>query len=347
MPVNCLFAALILFSFEQPSVNVIGYHAFTGSGNLYSFSIDELRLQIDFLSDMGYSFVSHDDIIKGNITGSKNILVTVDDGHKSAHKAWRKVFKPRDINPLLAVYPAVIGRTGFALTWEQLLEMADAGCEVASHGYYHLKINRELYDKDPDAFMREIYYSKEVLEKRLGRPVDLFVYPYGIKSDLTVEHLKKAGYDYAYSVSAGSLISPPEADAAYDLPRYLFTRENSERILAVITGTTPSSESVYSDAVPGNPDKTASGSSTRKKRDYSETSQRSENKNIITEIDEKHVEQVRELFHRVVRDIYDDYSVFHEEINRKIRQNGERFGNLFDLKRDENKRDGKGGGKSE
>src|SRR5205823_638190 len=63
--------------------------------------------------------------------------------------------------------------TFFVLGWvgrrfpELVRDIADAGHEVGSHGYWH----RLIYRMTPDEFRRDLKQSRVVLEDILGRPV--------------------------------------------------------------------------------------------------------------------------------------------------------------------------------
>ncbi len=245
-------AALILASamlFQAPvgkdRVYILCYHGFSSDSNSYSFLLNELNTHIDYLQKEGFKFVSISDVTGNNISGSKNILVTVDDGNKTVYEAFHKVFKPRGIMPILAIYPAIIGREKYALTWEQLKSLSDDGCAIAAHGFNHLYVNEKLYKKDKKAFMREISKSKSTLEEKLNIKVDMFVYPFGVRSEITKETLKAEGYTYAFTI-AGYPVDPNEITSAnrYELPRYMLTRENWKGSLKYIsadsTGKKPS-----------------------------------------------------------------------------------------------------------
>src|SRR4030042_1614763 len=85
-----------------PSVHVLCYHAFLDDRKIYNFSIEELREHIDFFKSRGYRFVKFSDIINKNISGNKNILITVDDGNRTVYDAYYSVFKKNNIKPVLA-----------------------------------------------------------------------------------------------------------------------------------------------------------------------------------------------------------------------------------------------------
>jgi peptidoglycan/xylan/chitin deacetylase (PgdA/CDA1 family) len=212
---------------EGPSADVLCYHAFLDGKKRepFSFSLDELASHIVRLRDEGFRFVSASDIFNNRISGARNILVTVDDGNRSVYEAYLKVFKPNHITPLLAIYPHVIGRKRYALTWRQLRELSDAGCGIAAHGYFHLKLDRRLFEENPRYFNMEIYESKKVLERELKRRIDIFVYPFGQSSDIARHALIRAGYRYAFTIDAGVIHVPVlPGDRRFRLPRYMLTR---------------------------------------------------------------------------------------------------------------------------
>ncbi|MDR3238312.1 MAG: polysaccharide deacetylase family protein [Spirochaetia bacterium] len=214
---------------ENGSVRILNYHTFMGSKNAYSFSLEELKTQCEELMAEGFTFIAFDDFKKGAFHGSKNILLTIDDGHRTGYDACKKVLLPLGIKPLLAVYPAVIGKKKFALTWEQLKELLDDGCSVASHGYHHNFCDEAAMKKDAQSVEKEIVKSKAVLEEKLGRRIETFVYPFGVYSNSTIEALKKAGYSYGMTIKGGSaFIGGSMAD--YELPRYILTRSKTSRL---------------------------------------------------------------------------------------------------------------------
>lgn len=206
-------------------VHVLAYHAFLRKNNQYCFSLDELQAQCHRLTKEGYRFITFDDFRQGHYQGKKNVLLTVDDGNRSCYAAFYHVLKPMGIYPLLAIYPAVIGKKKYALTWEQLCRLQRDGCAIAAHGYYHLHLNRKLYLRDPVSFRREIMLSQKILQKKLGITVDVFVYPYGGRCRRTIELVHKAGYRYAFTVEPAS-VNPGSALDAYQVPRYMLTRHN-------------------------------------------------------------------------------------------------------------------------
>ncbi len=209
-------------------VFVLCYHSFLGNKPFPSdIPVEEFRAQMNSLKSKGFRFVSYSDLVKGTVTGTQNILVVIDDGNRSVLEAYRQTMKPLGIKPLLAIYPNIIGKKTYALTWEQLKELVQDGCDIAAHGYYHMLMNQKFYDQDKAEFIHEITGSKELLEKNLGIRISAFVYPNGVRSDITKKTLKSSGYAYAFTINWGGVLSPLSLNKdPLELPRYMVLKNN-------------------------------------------------------------------------------------------------------------------------
>jgi peptidoglycan/xylan/chitin deacetylase (PgdA/CDA1 family) len=153
-------------------------------------------------------------------------LLTFDDGYRSnltVAVPWLRRFG----------YPAVLfiptdfigGRNTFdegvepeepICTWEELRALENCGVAVQSHGASH----RALSGLGPAELGAELVQSRAVLEDGLGRPVEVFCYPYGDggKDPERVSlALRRAGYRAA-CLYGGSPNRVPPADA-YRLTR--------------------------------------------------------------------------------------------------------------------------------
>ncbi len=226
-----LLLCSVSYGRDGREVHILVYHTFLGSRNNYSFSQDELRKQCMDLMDDGYEFISWPDFVSGNYRGSKNILLTIDDGHRTVYDAYKHVLAPLKIKPLLAVYPAVTGKQSYALTWNQLKEMISDGCGAASHGYFHNYCTLDQIRKNPESVKKEISYSKEVLEKRLGITVDTFVFPFGAFCEDAVRQVQDAGYVRALTLRPGAAYT----SCSFEIPRTMVTRKIHGRLSSVFS----------------------------------------------------------------------------------------------------------------
>jgi peptidoglycan/xylan/chitin deacetylase (PgdA/CDA1 family) len=232
-----LISTLLFFIFAAPSyskgVYILCYHAFLEKKDPYSFSNDQFRDQLNRLKNDGFKFVSFEDVINNRIAGNKNILVSIDDGNKSVYQAYYSIMKPMGIKPLLGIYPAIISRMHYAMTWEEVKKLADEGCYIASHGYHHMFLSEKYYKEDPASFKKEIYLSKKILEEKLNRKIETMVYPFGVNSATAISELKNAGYKYGMTIEP-KMASLPINDN-FQINRYLMTKPGQKGVIAFIS----------------------------------------------------------------------------------------------------------------
>ncbi len=227
-----LFLLMISRPLFAAQAIVLCYHTFLGKPAVYTdFSISEFNSHIKTLKNAGFTFVTWSQIAKRQITGTKNVLIVIDDGNRSTYWAYQQVLKPLKIKPMLAIYPGIIGSRRFALTWEHLLEMHKDGCELASHGYFHQYFSEKYAQSHPKDFHNEIVLSQKILAEKSGKPITLMVYPFGVTSNAAIQLMKHSGYQYAFSLRQKPL-TPAEIQAhPYDLPRWMMTRSGASGIL--------------------------------------------------------------------------------------------------------------------
>jgi peptidoglycan/xylan/chitin deacetylase (PgdA/CDA1 family) len=99
-------------------------------------------------------------------------------------------------------------------TWEMLRELEGRGHRVVSHTWSH----RILKLLPPAAREMELRRSREVLEARLGHPVDCIVYPFGSAAEVdraTMELAMRCGYRCGFM----NVRRPEDAPARMGLPR--------------------------------------------------------------------------------------------------------------------------------
>jgi len=138
---------------------------------------------------------------------------------------------------VIGIYPAIINRKEYAMTWDQVRELSREGCTVAAHGWFHLFVHKKPRDEKEEKYLKqEIGRSRKVLHEKLGIPVDLFVYPFGGVSDYAVERVRAEGYRWALALGGKNCSMPLDGDGLYRMPRYLMTRQGGDAIIARISG---------------------------------------------------------------------------------------------------------------
>lgn len=218
------------------SVRVLCYHTFLGKPSIDTdFSIQEFDSHIRAFQAKGYQFVSFESMKAGQITGTRNLLLVIDDGNRTAYQAFLKVLKPRKIPVMMAIYPGIIGARSFAMTWDQLKDVLLNGGEVASHGYFHEFLSEEFKAKRPKDFDHEVRLSKTILESKLGRRIEVYVYPFGVFSVSGKQLLKETGYSYAMTIQPGPTLIPLRRNPnPLQLPRLMLTRSNMAGVLQTL-----------------------------------------------------------------------------------------------------------------
>jgi len=105
------------------------------------------------------------------------------------------------------------------LTWDQALEMSNAGIEMGAHTVSHPLLS---YEEDA-AVERELRLSKQALKVRLGKEVRAFAYPNGNWNERVRKQVAEMGYQCAFTTCAGWY---DREENPYTIPRVLLHEGN-------------------------------------------------------------------------------------------------------------------------
>jgi peptidoglycan/xylan/chitin deacetylase (PgdA/CDA1 family) len=95
--------------------------------------------------------------------------------------------------------PAAFAAVDSMLTWEEAREMAEAGIEIGSHTVHH-----PLLPYEDDGHLRsELAASKQIIEDKIGRPVNSFAYPNGTWDERVRKQTAETGYRCAFTTGPG------------------------------------------------------------------------------------------------------------------------------------------------
>lgn len=203
---------------DVPGATILCYHIVESPADpMMEISRDTFRQQLRYLTVTGYNVVALRDIYD-YATGKRDSLpknpvaITVDDGWRSTYTEIFPEMKREHLPFTVFVYPNIIGKTAYALTWKQVKEMADEGVDIESHSYSHPFLTRRrhetLDDKQYSEWLeRELAESKRILERETGKTVSFFAYPYGDYDHLLAAKVAKAGYLGAVTCDYGRVTS--------------------------------------------------------------------------------------------------------------------------------------------
>lgn len=158
--------------------------------------------QMNWLAQRGFQTITLAQLIahlkRGQPLPSKPIVISFDDGWAEGYSVAFPVLKKHNFVGTFFVYTDPLDRPQY-LTWAQLQEMSAAGMDIQAHTLSH----PHLRALPADAAAREIAESKRILEKRLGKPVVAFAYPFGEYDSAVIEMVKRAGYESAVTLAPG------------------------------------------------------------------------------------------------------------------------------------------------
>jgi peptidoglycan/xylan/chitin deacetylase (PgdA/CDA1 family) len=181
-----------------------------------------LEEQLSSLREGGWIFVDDRTALRGldapESLPVRSALVTFDDGYRSLLERGVPVLHELGC-PAVAFVPAAFvgGVNEFdrglseplesLCTWDELLELVAAGISVQSHGFEHLSLS----EADGELMEDELRRSKEVLEERIGKPVEMFAFPYGdagTDQGAVERTLEEVGYGAACLYGGGPVALP-------------------------------------------------------------------------------------------------------------------------------------------
>lgn len=142
--------------------------------------------------------------------------LTIDDVPENFYRNAFPILKEVGLPFTLFVNVSLIGKTGF-ITKEQLIEMANCEfCTIASHGIHH----GEFALLNKSQALEDLLDSRQRLEEIVGKPVDMYAFPYGSYYACGYSNKYLAGkvYKYAFGTVACP-ITKPSLMKKYFLPR--------------------------------------------------------------------------------------------------------------------------------
>jgi peptidoglycan/xylan/chitin deacetylase (PgdA/CDA1 family) len=167
--------------------------------------------QMQYLATHGYKTISAEELVSALhnhiYLPAKDVVVTLDDGYEDNYtdafpiaKKYHVILNLMVPTGLLGTHPA----TNYYYTWDELHEMVNSGLVYAyDHTVTHYPVGLGTADQDQP----EIMNAKQQLEQHLGKPVDIFTYPYGSGQDIAwlQELLQKDGFAGGFSTLGGTL----------------------------------------------------------------------------------------------------------------------------------------------
>jgi peptidoglycan/xylan/chitin deacetylase (PgdA/CDA1 family) len=131
----------------------------------------------------------------------KPIILTFDDGYTDAYNNAFPILRKYGFTGTFFIITdhVTFGNPNHA-TWDQIIEMHNAGMDIQSHSRSH----PDLRGQPESELLWQILGSKEAIEARIDKEVHFFCYPSGRYDANTIRALKDYGYWAAVTTEYGA-----------------------------------------------------------------------------------------------------------------------------------------------
>lgn len=225
------FIAILLYPlnsiFKKNYFVILEYHSISNFPTNNEVNIDHVPIskfekQMRFLNKSNYKVINFEQLINLKKPKGKYVLITLDDGYMDNYINAYPIIKKYNIKAMISPAISQIGDKKLfnwlklndtkisdyilPIDWTRLRAMSkDSRIEIGSHSLNHKSIGN-LDEKEQ---IREIAEPKKILEKKLKRNINVFVYPFGspAKNDYnskTEQLVKKYGYKISLTSKFGS-----------------------------------------------------------------------------------------------------------------------------------------------
>lgn len=207
------FITFIIVASRNYVVPVLMYHSVCPEAayeNRLNITTATFEKQMRFLKERHYNVVRVEELAalisaKKKIP-PKTIAITFDDGYRDNYIYALPILMKYAIPAAVFVIVDEVGRsTGDKLTdkltWEEIKEMQDSG--VFTIGSHAMGAERLVNIKSREELNRQISGSKEILEEKLGKKVNVFSYPEGAFDPEVRQLVIDAGYRAAVATNPG------------------------------------------------------------------------------------------------------------------------------------------------
>jgi peptidoglycan/xylan/chitin deacetylase (PgdA/CDA1 family) len=169
------------------------------------------ELQMRYLKENGYHVITPEELLAfleyRHGLPKKSVLITMDDGYRSAYDIAYPILKEYGFTATLCIYTSFVGVPKIAITWDQLREMKANGFTIGSHTVSHSDLTRPKEGETELEFIarieEEIQGSKKIIDKKLGQDTYILAYPYGYYDQRSINVARQAGYEIAMSIRRG------------------------------------------------------------------------------------------------------------------------------------------------
>ncbi|MFC5652023.1 polysaccharide deacetylase family protein [Paenibacillus solisilvae] len=188
---------------EEFTIPVLTYHSITDqAGSEYAVNTEQFKLQIEYLHSHGYHSINlkqFDTYLKqGKPAPDKLVLLTFDDGYRNNYDKAFPILQKYGFTAALFVITDWVNSKPY-MSWTQIKELGKAGWDIMPHSrtHPHLPLQSKANQQ------QEIAGSKLIIERIVKTNAFAFAYPYGHRSQTTMDLVQGSGYDFAFTFDDG------------------------------------------------------------------------------------------------------------------------------------------------
>ena len=196
---------------KSANVAILGYHDVRDrGGSPMLIAGSKFREQMQAIKDSQIPVIPLADVMAWK-KGEKNIpqeaiVITFDDGWEGVYTYAYPVLKEFGFPFTVYLYKKYVNIGGRSMSWDQIKEMMQHGCEIGSHSVSHESLKKKPKAKMSDAdqqqwILSELKDSREFLEQNLKVKIPSFAYPYGVFDDAIMETGLQIGYESLITVN--------------------------------------------------------------------------------------------------------------------------------------------------
>ncbi len=179
---------------------------------------------MDTVAEQGYTVISLPELT-GWLSGAvpcpaSAVLLTFDGGYGDQLENAAPVLDGLKFPATFFPTSGDLDDPGNPISRRDLTALVAAGHTIGCHTHTH----PDLTTLSPEALESEVIGSKAALEDALGRAIDAFCYPYGVRNPAVVSAVRRAGFSVAFTIDLGG-VDP--RDDPYQLNRIAVLGEPS------------------------------------------------------------------------------------------------------------------------
>ncbi len=166
---------------------------------------ERFEQQLRYLKQEGYQSITLEDLAlhltRGTPLPEKPVILTFDDGYADAYENAFPLLKRYGFSGTFFLISAMLDQENSDfLSWEQVVEMHEAGMRFEPHSYNH----PDLRNRGFQFLVFQILAPKEAIEARTGEPTHFFAYPSGRSDQFVIDVLRSANFWGAVTIEQGA-----------------------------------------------------------------------------------------------------------------------------------------------